>query len=86
MSRSIEKQHRLWFCFCEFNNAIVAGLFTRLLGCVKGAILVLVGIVLYTLLVGAGLSVVREALMEADVPVTKAETGQVVDLDEGARG
>ena len=50
-----------------FNIAIVAGLFTlmftRLLGRVKGAILALVGIVLYTLLVGAGPSVVRAALM-----------------------
>ncbi len=50
-----------------FNIAIIAGLFallfTRLLGRVKGAILALVGIVLYTLLVGAGPSVVRAALM-----------------------
>jgi competence protein ComEC len=38
-------------------------LFTRLLGRVKGAILALVGIMLYTLLVGAGPSVVRAALM-----------------------
>ena len=50
-----------------FNIAIVAGLFTllftRLLGRVKGAILALAGILLYTLLVGAGPSVVRAALM-----------------------
>lgn len=50
-----------------FNIAIVAGLFTllftRLLGRVKGAILALIGILLYTLLVGAGPSVVRAALM-----------------------
>ena len=42
---------------------LFALLFTRLLGRVKGAILALVGIVLYTLLVGAGPSVVRAALM-----------------------
>jgi competence protein ComEC len=50
-----------------FNIAIVVGLFTllftRLLGRVKGAILAIVGILLYTLLVGAGPSVVRAALM-----------------------
>lgn len=50
-----------------FNITIVAGLFallfSRALGRVKGAILALVGIVLYTLLVGAGPSVVRAALM-----------------------
>lgn len=38
-------------------------LFTRLLGRVRGATLALVGIGLYTRLVGAGLSVVRAALM-----------------------
>jgi competence protein ComEC len=50
-----------------FNMTIVAGLlyavFGRLLGRYKGAFIAALGILLYTLLVGAGASVVRAALM-----------------------
>jgi len=60
---SIVKSHSFWFIICGFNIAIVAGLFTllftRLLGRVKGVILALVGIVLYTLLGGAMLLGIR---------------------------
>ena len=51
----------------DFNIAIIAGLFvglfSRLLGRRKGAIAALLGILLYTLLVGATASVVRAAIM-----------------------
>ncbi len=50
-----------------FNIAIISGvflfLFTRLLGRIKGAIVALIGIVVYVILVGAGASVVRAAIM-----------------------
>lgn len=50
-----------------FNMTIVAGmfslLFTRLLGRRKGALVALLGIVLYTLLTGASASVLRAAIM-----------------------
>jgi competence protein ComEC len=50
-----------------FNIAIIAGLFValfgRLLGKRKGAILAVIGIILYTVLVGATASVVRAAIM-----------------------
>jgi competence protein ComEC len=50
-----------------FNITIVAGLFififSRLLGRYKGAILAVVGIMLYTLLVGANAAVVRAAIL-----------------------
>ncbi len=44
---------------------LLAGLFTRLLGRWKGILITLIGIGLYTLLVGAGASVVRAAIMGA---------------------
>jgi competence protein ComEC len=50
-----------------FNIAIIAGLFvalfSRLLGRRKGAIAAIIGIVIYTVLVGASASVVRAAIM-----------------------
>ena len=50
-----------------FNIAIIAGLFvmlfSRLLGQRKGALVAVIGIVLYTMLVGATASVVRAAIM-----------------------
>jgi hypothetical protein len=53
--------------FYGFNIAILSGLFaalfSRLLGRWRGAIVALVCIAVYTLLVGAGASVVRAALM-----------------------
>ncbi len=50
-----------------FNIAIIAGIFififSRLLGRIRGSILAVIGIVFYTLLVGADPSVVRAAIM-----------------------
>lgn len=50
-----------------FNIAILAGLFSalanRLLGVNRGALVAIIGIAIYTLLVGAGASVVRAAIM-----------------------
>jgi len=66
-SHSIEKPHPFYFCFYGFNIAILAGLFTTLFGRVlgrwRGAVAALFCIAVYTLLVGAGASVVRAALM-----------------------
>ena len=56
-----------WVCFYGFNMAIVsalfAGLFGRLLGPRKGATAAVIGLGLYTVLVGADAAVVRAALM-----------------------
>jgi competence protein ComEC len=58
-----------------FNVAIIAGLFgklfTRWLGARRGAIAALLGIAVYTVLVGAGASVVRAALMAGLVIVAQ---------------
>ena len=63
----VEKPHPYWFYICGFNIAILAGLFTmlfsRLLGRWRGAAVAVLGIAFYTLLVGAGPSVVRAAVM-----------------------
>ena len=62
-----EKKHRLCFDICGFNIAIIAGLFsvaaTRLFGRRHGAWVAIAGIATYTVLVGAGPSVVRAAIM-----------------------
>ena len=66
-SHSIEKQRRLCVCFCGFNISILASLlmkgFVRLLGRWRGALVAVLAIAFYTLLVGAGASVVRAAIM-----------------------
>jgi len=66
-SHSIEKQHPYWFYIYGFNIGIIAGLFTvsfsRLLGRRWGAVAAILGILLYTVLVGASFSVLRAAIM-----------------------
>jgi len=67
MFQPVDKPHPYWFDICGFNIAILAGLFTlffsRLLGRWRGAAVAALGIAFYTVLVGAGASVVRAALM-----------------------
>lgn len=62
-----------------FNMAIIAGLFAtlfgRLFGKRRGAIAAVIGIVFYTLLVGAGASVVRAAIM-AGLTLLAAQLGR----------
>ena len=56
-----------WFYICGFNIAILIGVFMAvsrpLLGARRSVYIALVGIAIYTLLVGAGASVVRAAIM-----------------------
>ena len=67
MYPSIGTRHRLWVCFYGCNIGIIAGLFTlafsRLLGRRWGAIAAILGIVFYTVLMGASTSVLRAAIM-----------------------
>ncbi len=62
-----------------FNIAIIAGLFfalfSRLLGQLRGSILAILGIALYTLLVGADAAVVRAALM-GGIALTARQLGR----------
>jgi len=67
---SVEKPHPFWFYICGFNISILGGLFAvlflRLLGRRRRFLAVslsLLAIGSYTLLVGAGASVVRAAIM-----------------------
>ena len=63
----IEKKHELCFYFWGFNIAIIAALFTflftRILGTLRGAIVSAIGIIIYTLMVGANPAVVRAAIL-----------------------
>jgi competence protein ComEC len=67
MSHSVGKQRPFWFYIYGFNMTIIAGLFAgsfgRLLGPRKGAVAAVVGISIYTILVGANAAVVRSAIM-----------------------
>ena len=67
MLQQVGIPHRLCVCFCGFNIVILSGLFTALFGALFGrwraAFITLLCIAVYTLLVGAGASVVRAALM-----------------------
>jgi competence protein ComEC len=67
MNLSVEKKRRLWFYICGFNITIIAAMFTlvfsRILGVRRGAIVAGIGIIIYTLLVGANPAVVRAAIL-----------------------
>jgi predicted membrane metal-binding protein len=64
---STKKSHLLCFYICGFNIGIIAGLFTlgftRLLGRRWGTVAAILGVIIYTLLVGASPSVLRAAIM-----------------------
>jgi len=59
--------HSFCFYICGFNITIIAGLFTLLFRCLlgryKGAMAAAIGIILYTVLVGASAAVVRDAIL-----------------------
>ena len=67
MTLSARKSHPVWFYIFGFSIAIIAGLFAamanRLFGPQRGAVVAILGIAAYTVLVGAGASVVRAAVM-----------------------
>ncbi len=69
-----------------FNIAIIAGLFSRLftrwLGARRGALAALLGIAVYTVLVGASASVIRAALM-AGLAIVAQRTGRQGDALAG---
>jgi hypothetical protein len=57
MIQPVDKPRQYWFYICGFNMTIIAGLFAasfgHLLGPRKGALAAVLGIGLYTVLVGA---------------------------------
>jgi competence protein ComEC len=67
MFLKVEKPHRLCFYICGFNISIIAGLFTlafsRILGRRWGVVVAILGVIIYTVLVGSSPSVLRAAIM-----------------------
>ena len=84
-SHSIEKQHPYWFYIYGFNIGIIAGLFTvafsRLLGRRWGAVAAMLGILIYTALVGASFSVLRAAIMGCFRVLTVGSRGATLLLE-----
>jgi len=74
LSQSDETERSVCFVICGFNIAIIAGILLRgsryFVAYRTSAIIALVGIALYTILVGAEASVVRAAIMAALLIVT----------------